>query len=194
MLRLKYWAFPHLAYLVTHAPRCLFPCVLKAWGWGTWLPWRMRPMSERSGWPWALLFVFLQRQMFARGFPRRSSDGADHVRTGSDCYFHSDVPKTCYTGRRRRWQQTHVVVITCFVVGALRCCVRFSRSRRVRTHDNHSPSDASLATSNGGSRRLRSRSPIKQRANFSVLGYPALARAPFYVCHRHLSKATSRHQ
>jgi hypothetical protein len=38
----------------------------------------------------------------------------------------------------------------------------------LRTLDNHSLNDASPATSNGGSRRLRSRSPIKQRTYCSV--------------------------
>jgi hypothetical protein len=59
-------------------------------------------------------------------------------------------------------------VRTRFVVGALRCRMRFSCSRRVRTLDNHNLSDAFPATSNGGSRMLRSRSPIKQRIDCSV--------------------------
>jgi hypothetical protein len=31
-------------------------------GWGTWLPGRMRPMSERPVWRWAPLSVFLQHK------------------------------------------------------------------------------------------------------------------------------------
>jgi hypothetical protein len=61
-----------------------------------------------------------------------------------------------------------VVLRTRFVLDALRCRGRFSRSRRVRNPFNHNFSDASPATSNGGSRWLRSRSPIKQRADCSV--------------------------
>jgi hypothetical protein len=90
----------------------------------------MWPMSERSVWQWALLSgSYSVRCSRARGFPRRSSDLADHVWSVSDCYDHNSVPKALYTGRRRR---THVVVRTRFVVGALVCRVRFSRSRIVR--------------------------------------------------------------
>jgi hypothetical protein len=118
--------------------------------------------SGRLGSGLSYPFPYNTRCSRARGFPRRSPDGADHVWTVSECYDHNGVPKAWYTGRRRRRQRTNVVVRTRFVVGALICCVRFSRSRRVRNLDNHSLSDASPATSNGGLRRLRSRSPIKQ--------------------------------
>jgi hypothetical protein len=97
-----------------------------------------------------------------------SHDGADHVWAVSDCYDHNGAPHAWFTGRKRRRQRIHVVVRTRFVVEALRCRVRFSCSRRIRTLDNHSLSDASPAMSNGGSRRLRSRSPIKQRVDCSI--------------------------
>jgi hypothetical protein len=51
---------------------------------------------------------------------------------------------------------------------ALGCRVRFSRSHRVRTPHIHNLSDSPPATSSGGSSRLHSRSPIKQRASYSV--------------------------
>jgi hypothetical protein len=50
-------------------------------------------------------------------------------------------------------------------VGALECRVRRSCPRRVRALHNHGLSDNSPDTSDGGSRRLRRRSPIKQRAH-----------------------------
>jgi hypothetical protein len=60
-------------------------------------------------------------------------------------------------------------------MGALRYRMRFSRSRRVETLDNYNLSDALSATSNVGSRRLRSRSSIKHRANSPVFyGLPSL--------------------
>jgi hypothetical protein len=46
----------------------------------------------------------------ARGFPRRSSNGADHVWTVSDCYDHNGVPQAWYTILRRQRQRAHVVV------------------------------------------------------------------------------------
>jgi hypothetical protein len=113
-------------------------------------------------------FPYNARCSHARGFPRRSYEGAGHAWTVSDCYYHSDVAGAWYAGRRRRRIRTHVVVRTRFVVGALRCRVRFSRSRRVRTLDNHNLSDAFPATSKSGSRKLHSRSPIKQRAYYLV--------------------------
>jgi hypothetical protein len=55
-------------------------------GRGTWLPCWMHPMLERPVWQWGLLSVSFKRKMLASGgFPRRSSDAADHVWTVSDC-------------------------------------------------------------------------------------------------------------
>jgi hypothetical protein len=82
-------------------------------------------------------FPYNTRCSRARGFTRRTSDGANYIWTVSDCYAHNGFPKAWYTGRRPRRQRTHVVVITRFVVSALTCRVRFSRSRRVRTFNNH---------------------------------------------------------
>jgi hypothetical protein len=165
MWQLRYWAFPQLAYPATFAPICLFAYVSEAWGGGLGGCGPCR--SGRFGSGLSYPFPCSARCSRARRFPRRSSDGADHVWTGSDCYDHSGVPKVWYTGRGRRRQQNYVVVRTRFVVGALRCRVRFSRCRRVRALDSHRLSYASPATSNCGSRRLRSRSPIKQRADCS---------------------------
>jgi hypothetical protein len=93
--------------------------------------------------------------------PRRSSDEDDHVWAVSDYYGHIGAPQAWYTGRRRPRHRNHWVVRARIVVGALICRVRFSRSRRVRTPDKRSLSDASTATSNGGSRTLRARSMVK---------------------------------
>jgi hypothetical protein len=169
MWRLRYLACPQLAYHAKPAPTFLFPYLSEAKGWGTWQPWRMRPMSERLVWQRALISDFyIARYSRALGTPRRSFDGADHVWTVSNCYDHNGVPEAWFTGWRRRRLRTHVVVTIRFVVGALRCRVRFSRSRRVRTPHNHSLTNGFPATPNGGSRRLRSRSPIKQREDCSV--------------------------
>jgi hypothetical protein len=51
----------HLAYPATVAPRYLFTR-FGGMRWGTWLPWRMRPMSERPVWQWAMLSVSLKAQ------------------------------------------------------------------------------------------------------------------------------------
>jgi hypothetical protein len=61
--RLRHWAFPHLAYPATLAPRRLFPYVSEAWGRETWLPWRMRPMSEPPVLQRAQLSVSLHSKM-----------------------------------------------------------------------------------------------------------------------------------
>jgi hypothetical protein len=54
-------------------------------------------------------------------------------------------------------------------VGELKCRVRRSYPRRVRALHKHGLSDTSPDTSDGGSRRLRRRSPIKKRAHAQSL-------------------------
>jgi hypothetical protein len=165
--RLRYWAFLQLAYPATLAPICLFPYVSEAWGWGIWLPWRMRPMSERPMAVGSAIRFLTAQDARVRGVSQ------DEVQMEPTIYGRLATAMTTAVSRRhgtprRRRQRTHVVVRTRFVVGALTYRVRFSRSRRVRILDNHNLTDASPATSNVGSRRLRSRSPIKQQADCSV--------------------------
>jgi hypothetical protein len=50
----------------------------------------------------AYRFLTTQDARVRGEFPRRSSNGADHIRTVSDCYDHSGVPQAWYTERRRR--------------------------------------------------------------------------------------------
>jgi hypothetical protein len=110
MWRLRCWAFPQLAYPATLAPRCLFPYVSEAWGgslrcFGGCGPCRSGKFGSGLSYP----FPYSTRYSRARGLvPTRSSYGADHVWTVSDCYDLSGVPKALYTGRRRRLQRTHV--------------------------------------------------------------------------------------
>jgi hypothetical protein len=128
----------------------------------------------------AIRFLTTQDARVRGNFHDGSSNGADHVWTVSDYSNHNGVLQAWYTRWRRQRQRTHVVGRTRFVVGALTCRVRLSRSRRVRTPDNHNLSDASSATSNVGSRR-----PKHDQTTGGLLshGWLVLARTPSCVCH-----------
>jgi hypothetical protein len=70
----------------THSDMFL-PYVLDARGWGIWLPWQMRPTSERPVWQCLRYpFSFFATRSCARGYLRRSSNGAGHLRKASECY------------------------------------------------------------------------------------------------------------
>jgi hypothetical protein len=180
--RRRYYEFPQVAYPATLAPRCL---PISIWRHGGWrLGCLVGCGTRRSGWYGGGLhypFPYNARRSCARGFPRRCSDGPDHVRTASDRNDHNWFPPAWCTGQRRQRQRTHVVVSGRFSVGTLGRRVRFPRSHRVRTPHSCGVSDAPSEMPDGGSRRLRSRSPIKQRAHYSVLLWSALARTPLFA-------------
>jgi hypothetical protein len=170
--RLIYWDFPQLAYPATLAPRCLFPYVLGAWGDGG--GWRLACLggygtrrSDMFGVGLRFPFPYNAKRSCARRFPQRCSDGADHVRAASDRNDNGFLNAWC-TGQRRRRQRTSLIVRAQFGVGTLGRRVRFPCSDRVRTPHNRGLRGAPPETPDSDSRRLRSRSPVNQRAHYSV--------------------------
>jgi hypothetical protein len=162
MWRHVYWAFPQLAYPATLAPRCLFPYVSEAWGWGTWLPWRMRPMSERpAGNGLNYPFPYNARCSRARG------DSNDEVLMVPTMYGRLATAMTTTVSRRHGTPDGDYESMS-----SLELALSWTRLDAAcgsrRTLDNHNLNDASPAMSNGGSRWLRSRSPVKQRTDCSV--------------------------
>jgi hypothetical protein len=118
-------------------------------GVGAWLPWRMRPTSERPVWERAPPSVFLERKMPVRAgkiCPRWCSDGRLATAVITTLFRRFNAPD----GDGGDNEHMYIVVKARFGMGRLGCHVRCSCSPRVRTPHNHILSVDSSKTSDDG--------------------------------------------